>query len=81
MELVAGEGFSVAGAGSLREARERVAERRPDVALLDLELPDGNGMDLFGDVKSRATTEVSSLPAMPALRARSRRCGSAPPTT
>ncbi|HKU71495.1 MAG TPA: sigma-54 dependent transcriptional regulator [Burkholderiales bacterium] len=58
MELVAGEGFSVAGAGSLREARERVAERRPDVALLDLELPDGNGMDLFGDVKSRTTTEV-----------------------
>src|SRR5262249_44148566 len=58
MELVAGEGFSVAGAGSLREARERVTERRPDIALLDLELPDGNGMDLFGDVKSRTTTEV-----------------------
>ena len=58
MEFVAGEGFSVAGASSLREARDRVAERRPDVALLDIELPDGNGMDLFGDVKSRAAAEV-----------------------
>jgi len=33
-------------------------ERRPDVVLLDLQLPDGNGMDLFEDMKSPATTEV-----------------------
>jgi two-component system response regulator AtoC len=57
-ELVAREGFSVASAASLREARTRMLEQRPDVVLLDLQLPDGNGMDLFEDVKSRATTEV-----------------------
>lgn len=57
-ELVAREGFTVAAAATLREARERVAERHPDVVLLDLLLPDGTGMDLFDDVKSRAVTEV-----------------------
>ncbi|HET7595936.1 MAG TPA: sigma-54 dependent transcriptional regulator [Burkholderiales bacterium] len=57
-ELVVREGFTVAGASTLQEARERIAERHPDVVLLDLMLPDGNGMDLFEDVKSRAVTEV-----------------------
>lgn len=57
-ELVVREGFTVAAASTLQEARERIAERHPDVVLLDLMLPDGNGMDLFEDVKSRAVTEV-----------------------
>src|SRR5690606_2879722 len=57
-ELVAREGFTVSSAATLQEARTRMAERRPDVVLLDLYLPDGYGMDLFEDVKSRATTEV-----------------------
>jgi two-component system response regulator AtoC len=57
-ELVAREGFAVATASTLEEARKRMAERRPDVVLLDLQLPDGSGMDLFEDVRSRATTEV-----------------------
>src|SRR5690349_16290136 len=57
-ELVAREGFTVAAAATLQEARARVAERHPDVVLLDLLLPDGTGMDLFDDVKSRAVTEV-----------------------
>jgi DNA-binding NtrC family response regulator len=57
-ELVSREGFAVATASTLEEARKRMTERRPDVVLLDLLLPDGSGMDLFEDVKSRATTEV-----------------------
>ncbi|MES2354771.1 MAG: sigma-54 dependent transcriptional regulator [Pseudomonadota bacterium] len=57
-ELVAREGFTVATASTLQEARGQMAQRRPDVVLLDLLLPDGSGMDLFQDVESRATTEV-----------------------
>jgi len=57
-ELVAREGFTVATASSLKAARENMALQRPDVVLLDLVLPDGDGMDLFQDVESRATTEV-----------------------
>jgi two-component system response regulator AtoC len=54
---VAREGFTVSTAATLQEARQRMTERRPDVVLLDLFLPDGYGMDLFED-KSRQMTEV-----------------------
>ncbi|MGH8626891.1 MAG: response regulator, partial [Gammaproteobacteria bacterium] len=57
--LVHREGFTTDTAGSLREAREKMAKRRPDVALLDLELPDGKGMELFQDIEPASnTTEV-----------------------
>ncbi|HEX7811370.1 MAG TPA: sigma-54 dependent transcriptional regulator [Burkholderiales bacterium] len=57
-ELVAREGFTTSTAANLKQARERMALQRPDVVLLDLMLPDGDGMELFQDVESRATTEV-----------------------
>jgi DNA-binding NtrC family response regulator len=56
--LVSREGFTTATAASLQEARQRMGEQRPDVVLLDLMLPDGDGMDLFQDVESRDATEV-----------------------
>jgi two-component system response regulator AtoC len=57
-ELVGREGFTTAAAASLAEARERIAERRPDVVLLDLMLPDGNGMELFEEADTCAGAEV-----------------------
>jgi DNA-binding NtrC family response regulator len=57
-ELVVREGFTTATAANLKQAREQMALQRPDVVLLDLMLPDGDGMDLFQDVESRAATEV-----------------------
>jgi DNA-binding NarL/FixJ family response regulator len=39
-------------AGSIREALERVRETRPDVVLLDLSLPDGNGLDAIPLIKA-----------------------------
>lgn len=57
-ELVGRQGFTTDTASSLGEARDKMARRRPDVVLLDLVLPDGNGMDLFQDIESRSTTEV-----------------------
>ncbi len=41
----------VAQAGSLAEAREHAAAATYDVVVLDLGLPDGNGVDLIGDVR------------------------------
>ena len=41
----------VAQAGSLAEARSHAARVRCDVVVLDLGLPDGNGVDLIGDVR------------------------------
>ncbi|MGE5469825.1 MAG: sigma-54-dependent transcriptional regulator [Bacteroidota bacterium] len=47
--LVAVGNCTIAVAGSLREARQQLALHPPDVILLDLALPDGNGMELFSD--------------------------------
>ena len=56
--LIAAEGFSVATAGSLRDARRKMAMQPPDVVLLDLMLPDGSGMQLVDDVKALPHSEV-----------------------
>ncbi len=56
--LVNREGFTTDTASTLQEAREKMAQRRPEVVLLDLVLPDGSGMDLFQDIESRSVTEV-----------------------
>jgi DNA-binding NarL/FixJ family response regulator len=45
--MLAGSGFEVIGeAGSVSEALARAAELRPDVALVDIGLPDGDGFSL-----------------------------------
>jgi len=57
-ELIAGEQFTVAVAHNLRDARRQIAMQQPDILLLDLRLPDGNGMDLLADAQMVADTEV-----------------------
>ncbi|HYQ96626.1 MAG TPA: sigma-54 dependent transcriptional regulator [Candidatus Eisenbacteria bacterium] len=58
IELVEKEGFSTMAAGSLSEARERLAQTRPDVVLVDLMLPDGNGLELLQDMEPAKRPEV-----------------------
>jgi DNA-binding NtrC family response regulator len=57
-ELVRREGFSCSGAGSLAEARQALTSRPVDVVLVDLNLPDGSGLDLLRDPAEMAGTEV-----------------------
>ncbi len=43
-------GFNVEGsAGTLKTARERLLTLRPDILLVDLQLPDGDGADLIAN--------------------------------
>ncbi|MDN3920663.1 sigma-54-dependent transcriptional regulator [Roseateles violae] len=56
--LVAAEGFSVATARNLREARAQLALQPPDIVLLDLQLPDGHGMSLFDEPGLIAQSQV-----------------------
>jgi two-component system response regulator AtoC len=56
--LVSDAGFTVAMAGSLRDARRQMALQKPDLVLLDLKLPDGSGMKLFEDAALRDRTEI-----------------------
>ena len=50
----------VAQAGSLAEARKHAALVRFDVVVLDLSLPDGNGVDLIADLR-RENPDVAVL--------------------
>ncbi len=52
--LEAEDDFEVVGeAGSVREALDRVPIVSPDVAVLDVRLPDGNGVELCRELRSR----------------------------
>lgn len=57
-ELIASEGFTVAVGHTLRDARRNLALQQPDVILLDLMLPDGNGMELVEDAEIMRNSEV-----------------------
>lgn len=57
-ELIEGQGFTTNTALTLRDARVQLSHRAPDVALVDLYLPDGSGIDLLKDLESGASTEV-----------------------
>ena len=49
-------------ATSLAEAREHL-ESAPDIALLDLILPDGNAMELFSDLRAQDDADIVLLTA------------------
>ncbi len=57
-ELIEGQGFTTNTACTLRDARVQVSHRIPDLALVDLYLPDGSGIDLLKDLEGGAATEV-----------------------
>ena len=47
------EGYRVETAGDVAEAWERLAREEYHLALLDQKLPDGNGLELLRDIRSR----------------------------
>lgn len=57
-ELIEGQGFTTNTASTLRDARTQVSHKTPDVALVDLYLPDGSGIDLLKDLELGTSTEV-----------------------
>jgi two-component system response regulator AtoC len=57
-ELIEGQGFTTNTACTLRDARAQVSHRTPDVALVDLYLPDGSGIELLKDLDTGSATEV-----------------------
>ena len=51
-------GHSVRVAGTVQEAHVRLREREPDVVLLDLGLPDGDGLALCAAVRTHSTVPI-----------------------
>ncbi|MDR1538170.1 MAG: response regulator transcription factor [Clostridiales bacterium] len=56
------QGYSVNIAPSLSEARKSLVRQRPDVIVLDIMLPDGNGLDLLREL--RADRDTSDIPVL-----------------
>jgi DNA-binding NtrC family response regulator len=46
------DGYTVTTAGSVREARAAIERDMPDMAFLDLKLPDGTGLELLREIKN-----------------------------
>ncbi len=57
-EFVKREGFAATGAATLRQAREEIAASPPDILLVDIQLPDGSGLDLLDGLEATADPEV-----------------------
>jgi two-component system response regulator AtoC len=57
-ELVEGQGFTTQTAGTLRDARVLIGQRVPDIALIDLYLPDGQGAELLTSLELGAATKA-----------------------
>jgi DNA-binding response OmpR family regulator/signal transduction histidine kinase len=61
-EVLSNMGFEVCGAGTLQEARRQVEEDRPDLLLLDVGLPDGDGFGFLEELKAERAS--SHLPVI-----------------
>ena len=46
------EGFDIYQAGTVKEALEKFSKNQLNLVLLDLNLPDGNGFDLYKSMKA-----------------------------
>ncbi len=51
-KYIRSRGLDVSSAGSAQEAMDSIRDSEPDVALIDVKLPDRSGVDLVGEVKS-----------------------------
>ena len=50
-DLLLQKGYNVARAFSQAEAREQIENFQPSIILLDIKLPDGDGVDLLKEIK------------------------------
>jgi DNA-binding NtrC family response regulator len=57
-EVATQEGFTVTSAHSLQEAREQLATGPADLVLIDLRLPDGDGIALLREIKETSSSDV-----------------------
>ena len=57
-EVAGDAGYTVAQAGNLTQARLQIRQQRPDVVLLDMKLPDGDGIEFWSEVAMPDTQVV-----------------------
>ena len=62
-EALSREGFEPVIAGTAAAALELAASRSPDLVLLDLMLPDGSGLDVCRELRSRSSVPIIMVTA------------------
>jgi DNA-binding NtrC family response regulator len=60
-EAVRSWGYETVEAGTVSDARSLFAEHEPPVALLDIDLPDGSGLDLLNEVKEKSPETIAVM--------------------
>ncbi len=77
-ELLESDGFVVIGeASNARAALKAACDRRPDVVLLDVRLPDGSGVDVARIVRGWVDPPVVVLTSTADYTQAARECGAA----
>lgn len=56
--LLEHEGYRTFGTGTIAESRTMLAWRTPDLIMIDIDLPDGNGLDLVCDIHRRSLVPI-----------------------
>lgn len=64
---LAADGYEPLEAGSVAHARRLILGGYPAVAILDLELPDGDGLDLLGELRGTGGSDLGLDPHLPVL--------------
>ena len=62
--LLESEGYGVLAAGTLAAARGYLGEAAPDAVVLDILLPDGNGLDFLNEMRKSSAVPVLLLTAL-----------------
>ena len=75
------EGFQIVAAETAAQALSAVAQAKPDLMILDLGLPDLDGLDVIRQVRAGNPLPMSCCRCAATSRARSRRSMPAPTTT
>src|SRR5690349_14706488 len=68
IEMVQLHGHSVDTAARLEDARRILSSNVPDVLLLDLMLPDGNGLELLEELRESAVKRVVFITGHPGIK-------------
>jgi len=56
--------YDVRLAMNLSEAKEQTAERRPDLIILDIMLPDGSGLDFIKELRNKSNFHNKDIPIL-----------------
>jgi two-component system response regulator HydG len=75
LELLELHGHDVSTAESLANARQSLSRSLPDVLLLDLMLPDGNGLELLEEVEAANLKKVVLITGHPGIKSHVRHLG------